>query len=73
MKKTMLLSAALFTCAGLFAQFGPPRLVSPEVKADSITFRFRAPKAIKVELNGDFLPAKTCKNRFRHYDDACPG
>jgi enterochelin esterase family protein len=61
MKKTMLLSAALFTCAGLFAQFGPPRLVSPEMKGDTIIIRFRAPKAIKVELTADFLPAKEMK------------
>ena len=32
MKKAMLFSAALLTCAGLFAQFGPPRLVSPELR-----------------------------------------
>ncbi len=64
MKKTMLLSVALFTCAGLFAQFGPPRLVSPELNADSIIFRFRAPKAIRVELNGDFLPTKETKTNF---------
>jgi enterochelin esterase family protein len=64
MKKTMLLSAALFACAGLFAQFGPPRLVSPELNADSIIFRFRAPKAIRVELNGDFLPTKETKTNF---------
>jgi enterochelin esterase-like enzyme len=68
MKKTMFLSAALFACAGLFAQFGPPRLVSPELNADSITFRFRAPKAIKVELNGDFLPKKPMKTNFGTFD-----
>jgi enterochelin esterase-like enzyme len=64
MKKVILISAVLFTCAGIFAQFGPPRLVSPELKADSITFRFRAPKAVKVELNGDFLPARETKTNF---------
>ena len=41
----------------LFAQFGgPPRLVSPEIDGNNIIIRFRAPKAIKVEINGDFLP-----------------
>lgn len=64
MNKAILFSAVLFTCTGLFAQFGPPRLVSPELNADSITFRFLAPKAIKVELNGDFLPAKETKTNF---------
>src|SRR5512133_194851 len=64
MKKLLFLVLTMFTCSGVFAQFGQPRLVSPEVKADSITFRFRAPKAIKVELNGDFLPAKPVKTNF---------
>src|SRR5512139_1694865 len=64
MKRTLLLSALLVCCISLFAQFGPPGLVSPEMQADSITFRFRAPKAIKVELNGDFLPAKPNKTNF---------
>ena len=64
MKKLLSLTAALLTCSAVFAQFGPPPLVSPEINADSITFRFRAPKAIMVELNGDFLPAKPMKTSF---------
>jgi len=64
MKKLFLLSSALIISAGLSAQFGPPRLVSPEMNGNTITFRFRAPKAIKVELNGDFLPAKEQKTDF---------
>jgi hypothetical protein len=54
MKKTMLLSAALFICEGLFALFSAPRLVSPELNANSITFRFRAPKTVRVELNWEY-------------------
>ncbi|MBN1790534.1 MAG: esterase [Bacteroidales bacterium] len=64
MKKLSLLSLAFLIHVSLFAQFGPPRLVSPELNADSIIFRFRAPKAIRVELNGDFLPAKETKTNF---------
>lgn len=64
MKRQILFLAALLIPAGIFAQFGPPRLISPEMNADSIVFRFRAPKAIKVELNGDFLPAKPNKTSF---------
>lgn len=64
MKKTILLGFIVFASYGLFAQFGPPPFKSPEMNADSITFRFRAPKAIKVELNGDFLPAKPQKTNF---------
>ena len=40
----------------LFGQFGGPRLVSPEIEGAKVTFRFKAPKAIKVQLNGGFLP-----------------
>jgi enterochelin esterase-like enzyme len=64
MKKLTIISLSLLLNVAIFAQFGPPRLVSPELSADSVTFRFRAPKAIKVELNGDFLPAKATKTSF---------
>ncbi|MBN1185185.1 MAG: esterase, partial [Bacteroidales bacterium] len=64
MKKTFLFGFIVYVCAGLNAQFGPSPLKSPEMSGDSITFRFRAPKAIKVELNGDFLPAKPQKTNF---------
>jgi enterochelin esterase-like enzyme len=72
MKRTLLLSALLISCISLFAQFGPPRLVSPEMQADSITFRFLAPKAIKVELNGDFLPTKPTKTNFGTFNMPVP-
>lgn len=39
------------------ALFGGNQIVSPEVNADgTVTFRLYAPKAVKVEVTGDFLP-----------------
>ncbi|WP_303921386.1 esterase [Draconibacterium sediminis] len=59
MRKLILLVTFIIFTTSIFAQFGaPPRLVSPEIDGNNVTIRFRAPKAIKVELNGDFLPAK---------------
>lgn len=58
MKKLSVLALALLVSLSAMAQFGAQRLVSPEIKGTSVTFRFRAPKAIKVVLSGDFLPAK---------------
>lgn len=37
------------------ALFGGNQIVSPEVNADgTVTFRLYAPKAVKVEVTGDF-------------------
>ncbi|MDX8338953.1 alpha/beta hydrolase-fold protein [Draconibacterium sp. IB214405] len=58
MKRTILSLLTLLFAINLFAQFGAPPLVSPEINGTDVTFRLRAPKAIKVELNGDFLPKK---------------
>ncbi|MGN0196200.1 MAG: esterase [Candidatus Cryptobacteroides sp.] len=41
------------------ALFNSAPVVSPEINADgSVTFRLRAPKAVKVELTGDMLPQR---------------
>lgn len=60
MKKFISLAAAMLLATGAFAQqslFGGAQLVSPEVNPDNtVTFRFQAPKAVKVEVTGDFLP-----------------
>ena len=54
-----LLACAVFAL-GAFAQqalFSGGDLVSPQVNDDgTVTFRLFAPKAVKVELTGDFLP-----------------
>ena len=60
MKKLVIAIAAL--CIGLFAHaqqalWGGPSVESPVINADgTVTFRFMAPKAVKVEVTGDFLP-----------------
>lgn len=59
MRRTVLTIIALIFTTSIFAQFGgPPRLVSPEIDGNNVTIRMRAPKAIKVELNGAFLPVQ---------------
>ena len=40
-------------------------IVSPQINKDnSVTFRILAPKASKVEIEGDFLPAQKIKTPF---------
>ena len=62
MKKLVIAIAAL--CIGLSANaqqalWGGPSVESPVINADgTVTFRFMAPKAIKVEVTGDFLPTQ---------------
>lgn len=60
MKKLLcVLACALFvvTTWAQQALFGGNQIVSPEVNADgTVTFRLYAPKAVKVEVTGDFLP-----------------
>ena len=62
MKKFILISAALLLGASAFAQqalWGGPQVESPVINADgTVTFRYQAPKAVKVEVTGDFLPTQ---------------
>lgn len=62
MKKLLFASLfALFAVAASAQQaLGPGTgLVSPEINPDNtVTFRFFAPKAVKVQLTGDFLPTR---------------
>lgn len=62
MKRLSLITAALLLGASAFAQqalWGGPGVVSPEINADgTVTFRYQAPKAVKVEVTGDFLPTQ---------------
>jgi hypothetical protein len=61
MKRQLILLVFILSGSGLFGQFGAPRLESPVIEGNSVTIRFRAPKAIKVQLNGDFLPVRKLK------------
>lgn len=58
MKKLLsVLACALFVTTAWAQQalFGGNEIVSPEVNADgTVTFRLYAPKAVKVEVTGDF-------------------
>ena len=60
--KRILTLAALCCCIPLAAQqaLGPGTgLVSPEIHPDhTVTFRYFAPKAVTVQLTGDFLPTR---------------
>lgn len=59
MKKIFTLAAALMLTTAAFAQeaiWGVNSLISPEVHPDNtVTFRFKAPKAVKVQVVGDFI------------------
>lgn len=62
----------LFVCMlfgiTVFAQqalFGGQNIISPEIHEDNtVTFRFYAPKAIKVQVTGDFLPTQKMETQF---------
>ena len=62
MKRTALLLICLGACVYSHAQqaiWGSPQIESPVINDDgTVTFRYFAPKAIKVEVTGDFLPTQ---------------
>ena len=72
MKRFLFLSAMLLVCAMTFAQqalWGSAPVVSPEVHDNNtVTFRLKAPKAVKVQVTGDFLPTQKIKTPFGEFD-----
>lgn len=72
MKRFLFLSAMLLVCAMIFAQqalWGGAPVVSPEVHDNNtVTFRLKAPKAVKVQVTGDFLPTQKIKTPFGEFD-----
>ena len=62
MKRFFFLAASLLWGAALFGQqaLGPGTgIVSPEINADNtVTFRYYNPKAVTVQVSGDFLPTQ---------------
>ena len=68
MKKVSLTLVALLATTIAFAQqalFGGAGLVSPEIHPDNtVTFRVVAPKAVKVQVTGDFLPTQKQTVKF---------
>ena len=70
--KIIAVAASLMLATSSFAQqalWGGSQIVSPEVNPDNtVTFRFAAPKAIKVQVTGDFLPTKKIQTPFDEFD-----
>ena len=62
MKKALSVLAILMLTVSAFAQqalWGGPNVESPVINPDgTVTFRYRAPKAVKVQVTGDFLPTQ---------------
>ena len=53
------LLALTFTAFAQQALWGGPNVESPVINPDgTVTFRYRAPKAVKVQVTGDFLPTQ---------------
>lgn len=72
MKKILLsIAAALLTLASYGQQslWGGGDLISPQINADNtVTFRFVAPKALKVQVTGDFLPTSSIQTQWGKFD-----
>ena len=68
MKKLFIVMAAMAIGLSANAQqalWGGPSVESPVINADgTVTFRFQAPKAVKVEVTGDFLPTQKMEVEF---------
>ncbi len=72
MRKVALSTVLLLSCAFAFAQqalWGGQPIVSPEIHQDrTVTFRLHAPKAVKVEVTGDFLPPQQVESPYGKYE-----
>ena len=72
MKKILLLTVVAFAALCGNAQqalWGGSQIVSPEINPDNtVTFRLVAPKAVKVELTGDFIPTQKIKTQYGEFD-----
>ena len=70
MKKFFIAAAALLIGISASAQqalWGGASVESPVVNEDgTVTFRYRAPKAVKVTVSGDFLPTQKVETPFRY-------
>lgn len=72
MKRIIIALAAAAMTLGVSAQqalWGGSSLKSPEVNADnSVTFRLQAPKAVRVQVTGDFLPTQKISTPYGEFD-----
>lgn len=68
MKRLSILALGMLIAATSFAQqalWGGSQIVSPEIHDDhTVTFRLKAPKAVKVEVTGDFLASQPRETPF---------
>ena len=76
MKKLALIATSLLLAGSAFAQqalFGPAGVESPVINEDgTVTFRYIAPKAVRVTLSGDFLPLQKVKFGDREFETQAP-
>lgn len=72
MKHFSILFAMLLFSLTAFSQqalFGGQNIISPEVHDNhTVTFRFYAPKAVKVQVTGDFLPTQKMQTPYGEFD-----
>lgn len=72
MRNILLLAIAFLLTVSASAQqalWGGQNIISPEINADNtVTFRFQAPDAKKVQITGDFLPTEKAQTPFGESD-----
>lgn len=72
MKRLSFMAAFMLISMITFAQqalWGGQNLTSPEIHPDNtVTFRFQAPKAVKVQVTGDFLPTQKMDTQYGPMD-----
>ena len=72
MIKRLLLTLLFCVFVDAYAQqtlWGDKPIVSPEIHSDNtVTFRMRAPKAVRVQITGDFLPMQHSESAYGKYD-----
>lgn len=66
---TLALASAAFTASAQQSLWGGQDLISPQINADNtVTFRYKAPKAVTVQVTGDFLPTTAMTTPWGKFD-----
>lgn len=72
MKRLSSIAVALLVCTLIFGQqalWGGAPVVFPEIHDNNIVaFRLKAPKAVKVQITGDFLPTQKITTPMGEFD-----
>ncbi len=70
--KFLLLASMALAALGVNAQqalWGGSQILSPEINPDNtVTFRLQAPKAVRVQVTGDFLPTQKVQTPYGEFD-----